>query len=57
MIKVCKDIIHRDMNENKTETNRYNLDKVIEECLYIASPDMIKACEDMIRRYMNENYT
>ena len=37
-------MIHRDIDENATETNRDTLDDVIEELPYITSLAMMKYC-------------
>ena len=42
MMKDCEYMIHRNMNKNKTETNRDILDEEIEECLDVTSPAMME---------------
>ena len=37
-----EEMIHRDMNENETETNKDNLDKVIEYGLNVTSPAIME---------------
>ena len=41
MMEKYEDMIHRDINENETETNRGTLDKIIEEFPYITSTAMM----------------
>ena len=44
MMENREGVIHRDINENETETNNYTLDKFIKECPGIKSPAMMEYC-------------
>ena len=44
MMEEFEDIIHRDIDENETETNIDTLYKVIEKFLDIASPNIMDDC-------------
>ena len=48
-------MMHRGINVNETETNRYNLEEAIEEWPDIAPPVMMEDVEDMIHRDKDEN--
>ena len=45
-------MIHRDMNENETETNRYTLDKLLEEFPDVTSTAMI---EDSVKQELDNS--
>ena len=47
MMEECENMIHRNINVNETETNKYNLDELIEK-----SPDDISPA--MMQDYGNE---
>ena len=43
------------MNENETETNRYTLEDVIDECQYYTSPVVMKDCVNWELDHINQN--